>query len=246
MIRFFRKIRQKLITENIFSKYMLYAIGEIILVVVGILIALQINTWNENSKQTVEERRILANLRTDFISDTIQLGQNIRATIKRDSALSEILEIIALKGDFDTQKFVQLSISNIPFFNYFNVNSGAFDESIAAGSIKVISNKSLRQHIFNYYRVTKLNSIDNEVSNSENEVMNVFFEKIITSKEVMEMFGAKNRIPNLDIALLGEDVSFVSKILKKLGDQSQQQERWKSYLARAEKGIELINGELGE
>jgi sensor domain CHASE-containing protein len=50
MIKFFRKIRQKMLTESKFSKYLLYAIGEIVLVVIGILIALQINNWNENKK----------------------------------------------------------------------------------------------------------------------------------------------------------------------------------------------------
>ena len=48
MIKFFRKIRQKLITENKFNRYLLYAIGEIILVVIGILIALQVNNWNND------------------------------------------------------------------------------------------------------------------------------------------------------------------------------------------------------
>ena len=48
MIKFFRKIRQKLLSEDKFRKYLLYAIGEIILVVIGILIALQINNWNQN------------------------------------------------------------------------------------------------------------------------------------------------------------------------------------------------------
>jgi hypothetical protein len=47
MVKFFRKIRQKLLSENKFSKYFIYAIGEIVLVVIGILIALQINNWNE-------------------------------------------------------------------------------------------------------------------------------------------------------------------------------------------------------
>ena len=50
MIKFFRRIRQKLLSENKFSKYLIYAIGEIILVVIGILIALQINNWNEGRK----------------------------------------------------------------------------------------------------------------------------------------------------------------------------------------------------
>jgi|TARA_R110002020_G_scaffold396281_1_gene606303 sensor domain CHASE-containing protein len=50
MIKFFRKIRQRMLSESKFSRYLLYAIGEIILVVIGILIALQINTWNEERK----------------------------------------------------------------------------------------------------------------------------------------------------------------------------------------------------
>lgn len=47
MIKFFRKIRKQLLTENRFSRYFVYAIGEIVLVVIGILIALQLNNWNE-------------------------------------------------------------------------------------------------------------------------------------------------------------------------------------------------------
>jgi phage terminase large subunit GpA-like protein len=53
MIKFFRRIRQKLLSENRFSKYLIYALGEIVLVVIGILIALQINNWNQE-QQTAE------------------------------------------------------------------------------------------------------------------------------------------------------------------------------------------------
>ncbi|MFL0352829.1 DUF6090 family protein [Xanthomarina sp. GH4-25] len=67
MIKFFRKIRQNLVSENKFSKYLIYAIGEIILVVIGILIALQINNWNENLKQDKEEITILENLKKNLI-----------------------------------------------------------------------------------------------------------------------------------------------------------------------------------
>ncbi|MEH6779908.1 DUF6090 family protein, partial [Maribacter arcticus] len=61
MIKFFRRIRQQLLTENKFSKYLLYAIGEIILVVIGILIALSINNWNENRKQKLNDIKFLSN-----------------------------------------------------------------------------------------------------------------------------------------------------------------------------------------
>jgi len=72
MIKFYRKIRQNLLMENKTGKYFKYAIGEIILVVIGILIALQINNWNENRKEKNKEQIILNQLFNDFKSnDTI-------------------------------------------------------------------------------------------------------------------------------------------------------------------------------
>jgi len=59
MIKFFRKIRQQLLAEGAVKKYLLYAIGEILLVVIGILIALQINNWNEQQKIAQQTRHYL-------------------------------------------------------------------------------------------------------------------------------------------------------------------------------------------
>lgn len=67
MIKFFRNIRKKLASENKFMAYSRYAIGEIVLVVIGILIALQINNWNEERKARIEERGILINLSSNLI-----------------------------------------------------------------------------------------------------------------------------------------------------------------------------------
>ncbi len=70
MIRFFRKIRQQLLTENKFSKYLIYAIGEILLVMIGILLALQVNNWNELRKKEQSEiqlyHKIIADLNTEY------------------------------------------------------------------------------------------------------------------------------------------------------------------------------------
>ena len=66
MIPFFRKIRKKLADNNQFFKYSRYAIGEIVLVVIGILIALQINNWNEDRKNKLQENKILYNLKDEF------------------------------------------------------------------------------------------------------------------------------------------------------------------------------------
>ncbi|GGD93765.1 DUF6090 family protein [Planktosalinus lacus] len=91
MIKFFRRIRHKLLTENNFRKYLLYAIGEIILVVIGILIALQINNWNDRKQQHQSDIEFLNNLKGEIILDTLafshqtkwynEINENVRSTL---------------------------------------------------------------------------------------------------------------------------------------------------------------------
>ena len=78
MIKFFRKIRQRLLTENKFSKYLLYAIGEIILVVIGILIALQVNNWNELRKKEQAEIQLYHKIITDLSTELAVIERKIR------------------------------------------------------------------------------------------------------------------------------------------------------------------------
>ncbi len=84
MIKFFRRIRKSLLSENKFSKYLIYAFGEIILVVIGILIALSINNWNEKQKDLVKEQLILKQLFSEYESNLQQLDEKI---LMRNQAL---------------------------------------------------------------------------------------------------------------------------------------------------------------
>ncbi|MCK0180637.1 DUF6090 family protein, partial [Flavobacteriaceae bacterium S0862] len=74
MIKFFRKIRQNLLSEGKTGKYLKYAIGEIVLVVIGILMALQINNWNENRKDETRRKLLLNNLKIDLEQDLRRLA----------------------------------------------------------------------------------------------------------------------------------------------------------------------------
>ena len=78
MIKFFRHIRRALLAESKFNKYLLYAVGEIILVVIGILIALQINQWNENRRLDVLEKKYLAGILKDLKSDASLISDFVR------------------------------------------------------------------------------------------------------------------------------------------------------------------------
>jgi len=77
MIKFFRHIRQRLLSENKFSKYLLYAIGEILLVVIGILIALSINNWNTNRNLRNLENELLHDIRENLVASVENLEINL-------------------------------------------------------------------------------------------------------------------------------------------------------------------------
>lgn len=82
MIKFFRHIRKQLLSENKTGKYLKYALGEIILVVIGILIALQINNWNENRKSKRVADEIYRNLQTSLIQDSTEVRRIIKLNTK--------------------------------------------------------------------------------------------------------------------------------------------------------------------
>lgn len=91
MIKFFRTIRQNLIMDNKTGKYFKYAIGEIILVVIGILIALQINNWNEDRKSSIQEIAVLKSLRNNLQQAEIQSKSLTNEEIKLKEILIELL-----------------------------------------------------------------------------------------------------------------------------------------------------------
>ena len=77
MIKFFRKIRQKLLSENKFSKYLIYAIGEIFLVVIGILIALYVNNWNQKKADIRKEKALFEQFIFDLEKEGLKIKENL-------------------------------------------------------------------------------------------------------------------------------------------------------------------------
>ena len=156
MIKFFRKIRYDLMAKNKTGKYFKYAIGEIILVVIGILIALQINNWNEVQKGKIKANTILKAIRSDMVTDLDRIDE-----LKSYGAE----EILYFKKVFPSYKY-PIEVDNIldlytinqmnymTLFDYdepFRSNSSAFDAMIADGNSDLITNDSLFSSIQKFY-----------------------------------------------------------------------------------------------
>ena len=141
MIKFFRKIRQKLLSENKFSKYLIYAIGEIVLVVIGILIALQINNWNEESKNRTDENILLKQLHTDFNNNLKQLDQKIGMRVNFMNSSKQLFKYI----DNPSQRIKD----SIDFHIAKTLPYATFDPIIIdlanSGELSLIKNVELKQ-----------------------------------------------------------------------------------------------------
>ena len=146
MIKFFRKIRQNLLIQNKFSKYLLYAIGEIILVVIGILIALSINNSNELKKTRYAEKVYLKEIKSDLIQDTLFLSQiindhkwRIAQLMSQDTTIDLIFEEII--GELP--KVEGVSKLEYIFFTdrKFRPKIGTYNSMISEGKSNIISNR---------------------------------------------------------------------------------------------------------
>jgi len=157
MIGFFRRIRKKLADENKFLQYSRYAIGEIVLVVIGILIALQINNWNENKKRTALEIKHLKELKSD-INETLK-------DAKRDENLyrNDIQSILYLQDFFFNKIAYHDSLAyhfyrSVEHYQLYSKTS-AF-ESIKSIGLDIISNDGLRLGITDFYQIQIKDAID--------------------------------------------------------------------------------------
>ncbi|MBC2844058.1 DUF6090 family protein [Winogradskyella flava] len=148
MIKFFRKIRQRLLSENKLSKYLIYAIGEIILVVIGILIALQINNWNEDKSQKDELKIALTQILNDLKQDKAQLTGFQKSDTKRFNYLTKLANKEYNSVGLDS---VFLILDN---YFYFYKSNNSYSGLKSSGLFASMANHQLKNDITSYYEQT--------------------------------------------------------------------------------------------
>ena len=146
MLKFFRNIRKKILLEGKTSKYFKYAIGEIVLVVIGILIALQINNWNENRKERIIEIGYLKNLKLDLQNDSLKLVEIKETRVKTIKAAKELLNIATSKT-IDNVFKVDSLYWEVGIWWEFIPNDNTFQELISSGNLNIIKNGSIKNHL---------------------------------------------------------------------------------------------------
>ncbi|WP_282041919.1 DUF6090 family protein [Winogradskyella flava] len=152
MIKFFRHIRRSLIQENKMGKYFKYAIGEILLVVIGILIALQINNWNNNRIDGKREATYIKNIKRDLNNQlkAIELQMDFENEVGEycNIALQHYNKTNTLKIDSTFANALGSITSRRTFLN----PNPAYTELISSGNIELIKNEKFKDKLINYYQ----------------------------------------------------------------------------------------------
>ena len=148
MINFFRKIRYTLMEKNKTGKYLKYAIGEVVLVVIGILIALQVNNWNENKKLSVYEEKMLNEVYQEMIEDTLYFSSVLKRPEIINKNMDKLINLYDSKT-WDLDSITKYSSYFPMTFNY-TYRKGAY-ESIKSVGIDRITNDSVRLLVTNLY-----------------------------------------------------------------------------------------------
>lgn len=159
MIKFFRRIRQRLVVDppvpnhhvragNKFSKYFLYAIGEIILVVIGILIALQINNWNEDRKQLNQGEEILVELKDELSYNINRFNGRIVTLRKELKAKKSLLKLKNLNAiPIDSIQYLLVDHTNLDV----QPLQSTVDKIKNLGITRLTNNKNLNDSIYKYF-----------------------------------------------------------------------------------------------
>lgn len=152
MLKFFRRIRQKLLDEGDLKKYLIYALGEILLVMIGILLALQVNNWNEWRKDRKKENILLQDLAKNLEFNIQTLKDDIEFLSQKDNSTKIIIKALNNKVEYSDTLNRHFHEAWIPKQDLFLSNIGY--QALKDAGINIVTNKELANKILTLFEVT--------------------------------------------------------------------------------------------
>lgn len=191
MISLFRKTRRWLLRQNKFGRYIIYAMGEVILIVIGILIALAINNWNQ--QRTIEDREqfYLAGLEEEFRQSRIKLENLIQVNNLNYEGAKKIAKFMNDPNLQPTEKELsELLYSSFSYEIDYNPNNSLLNELISSGRLKDISNTKLRKKLTSWESlIQSVHRQESSLREQREKVLDIFRDGNFSIRTILDETG---------------------------------------------------------
>jgi hypothetical protein len=214
MIRFFRKIRKNLLSEGKTVKYLTYAIGEVVLVMIGILLALQVNNWNIEQTDKKREAKYLANIVLDLKKDIERLDYLIEFRTIRAIGDQRLIDHI---NGLPVSNVVEIThnVSNTLMEDNFSPNNTTFLELSNSGNLNLLSNATIKVLLLELEELYKINNLNIEHETFDyREYISKPVSKHISIDQLFPVYEGNKTIEEQNISLPTFDDLFKSRTYK--------------------------------
>jgi hypothetical protein len=230
-------------------QYARYAIGEIVLVVIGILIALQINNWNENRKNNALTKLYIEDFIKSVKSDTTLLSDRMQINEQQIQNIFSILNTLETKNELSETELEAFFDENISlgFESYFVPEMSSFRQFEANNGGSLIQNKELRDSLYKYYMLNEKNEKNNEISTQlyQHHIVSPSIINSMISGDFLEWYmGASLNNKNFDLDVIRQNSNYISSIFIKQKVLESQNMRYQEIKEKAENLLELLESNL--
>ncbi|GMQ30497.1 DUF6090 family protein [Algoriphagus confluentis] len=220
MSRLFRKFRKEIIAKGKIQKYLLYALGEVILLVIGIMIALAINNNNLKNQNRVKEQVYLKGLKEDFQISRAKLQELIKVNRNNLESAKKIFQAGPKAPNLEEKQFSLWVFEALAFEISFSPNNSLLMEMVSSGSLKDLSNPDLRKALTDWLATLEdIQKQELELSLQRENVVSIFdqegysIRKVFEDVEVTQGLGIpKGDFEGSNLGIL-ESVSFENRLL---------------------------------
>ena len=231
--------------KNKIGKYLKYAVGEIVLVVIGILIALGINNWNQTRQNTKLTNLYISNFIREINTDISTLDDRIKSNEIRIKNIDSIMTTLATKKELSKNELLSFYNQNetLAYDSYFIPDKTTFRQLESNNNSNIIPNSNLRDNLFQYYVLNDRNEKNGEISTQlyqHNFLTKDILRNMLAGDILEQLFGSTFNRSNLDLEKLRQNTDYIFSLGSKKAIMQGQNFQYQNIKVKAENLLVLL------
>jgi len=248
MIKLFRSLRKDASTQKNVHLYFLYALGEVTLVVVGILVALQVDNWNNELEKREKEDEYLSEIKSNLQEDIENIESTIAFNIEKSETIIRIFRRMQVYGDGERLvREIEIAMDTLPNFKIFISTRIAFDNMLSSASIDIIEDDSLKSLLSRYYiSADPTKGTQERVAMASRSFVDYLGPRLMSREFVQQLVGVDLPIRSTSEVKIAGDETFINNLFLMLQLMKNQDTDLVGYKKRAKELIGNIDQKIDD